>query len=171
MSIYLGEQLVGSVGGAGNSTNPVKPSDFIDDTLNSTEKAYSSTQTEKRLNEVQNTIQNRQDSMVKMWQRSVVSAKINGTTNFTTSEDHTLDKLQIQGYKFIEGEIGIVETIKNFDNGDETSFYYSDDVDFNGVMKVKDEHPLGKTLTNDGYYETGIINKEEFLELHNMEVY
>lgn len=142
MSIYLGEQLVSNVGGANNSSPPIKPSDFLDDTKISADKAYSSSQTEKRLDEVKNTIQTGQDSMVKMWQRSMISAKINDSVNFTTSEDHSLDKLQVQAYKFIEGQTNIVENLNTFSNEEEASFFHSDNAEFSGTIKIKDEFPL-----------------------------
>lgn len=141
-----------------------------DESAESENTVYSAKQTEKRLTEVQNTLVAGQDSQVNMWQKTTIGATANMPIYYTTDDTNAIDKIIVQCYKFVPGDKGVVQVLKEFNNGDESNFYHTDNVEFNGVARIKDSYILENTLNEDGLYESEIINKEEFLLLNGISI-
>lgn len=79
--------------------------------------------------------------------------------------------LIVQCYEFKEGEQDVVTTLREFNNTDSNNFYYDEDnIVFDNGMKIKNNYKINETLNSDGYYETEIITKSNYLELIGMEV-
>lgn len=169
MSIYLGSQIIANVGGDNSSAGSGSNTDLtnlIDDTTASATKVYSSQKTEERLEQVESKLQSSADGTAKMWQKTILNAQ-NGTAKYyETDADNVIDKIMIQCYKFVPGETGIVQTLKEFNNGDAGNFYYSENVQFEDGMSIKDSFIFHTDLNSDGYYETCLIDKNSFAELY-----
>lgn len=166
--IYLGNVRVANNntatnGGGGNGTE-------IDDTAVSDKTTYSSQKTEHRLEEVKNSLIASQEGMVNLWQKTALGVTKGDTISHITSEDNSVDKLVVQCYKFVPGDTNIVQVLKEFNNGDEENFYHSENVEFNGVARIKDVYDLKASLNTDGLYESEEINKSEFATLNRIEV-
>lgn len=155
--IYLGNKKVADLAGDGSAGNS------IDDTTVSVETSYSSSKTEERLEEVKNTLIAGQESMVNLWQKTALGVKEGNTISHITSEDNSVDKIVVQCYKFVPGDTNIVQVLKEFNNGDEENFYHSENVEFNGVARIKDLYDLKVSLNADGFYESEEIDKSEFV--------
>lgn len=112
-----------------------------------------------------------QDSANKILQKSFLNTEINDNLYVDISDTVSNDKCIVQAYKFIEAEDNVVETLKLFNNGDETSFYYNPDgVTFDGSMHIKDKYSLSFEMNNEGFYESNIIDKSMFLNMDRIEV-
>lgn len=163
--VYSGYDLVANV-------NDIDPSDIINDTAPVTDKVYSSKKTEERLQEVENSITGGGVDTAKMWQKTYLNVNAGDSLYINTTGDYIMDKAIIQPYKFIEGEQGIVETLKTFDNSEADNFYYNEEnVVFDGAMKIKDEYDLNFTYdAENGYYESNVINKSDYIDLYGIGV-
>lgn len=76
-------------------------------------------------------------------------------------------KVFIQAYKFISGEENVTNTVKEFNNGQEDSFYYTNgniEFDENGCS-IKESYEYKIKENSDGFYETEIINPKEYIEI------
>ena len=79
----------------------------------------------------------------------------------------------VQVWEFEEGTTNITTIAKTFNNAEKDNFYYDSEngIEFTeDVCKVKDEFELSISLNSDGFYESEVINKADFLELIGMEV-
>lgn len=165
--IYLGNIPI--VGNKNSSSLPIK--DFIDDKEPSVDKVYSSEKTEKRLEEVQNSLIAGQESMVNLWQKTILSAT-NGTTKyFSTNEGNAINKVNVQCYKLVPGDSGITQTLKEYNNGEKENFFFNEkNIEFlKDKVKIRDLYTINKT-SKDNYYETEIFKKVDFYELVGLEV-
>jgi len=108
----------------------------------------------------------------KVWQKTSLNVQENNIIKINaTDNDFILDKTLIQVFKFIEGEKDIIEILKTFDNADSENFYYdSENVVFNGVMKIKDAYEYNITLNSDGLYESEDIDVSSFVNINDIEV-
>lgn len=131
--------------------------------------AYSAKKTEHRLKEVQNTLVSGQENLVNMWQKTTLNAVTGTPIFYTTDDENSIDKILVQCYKFVPGEQNIVQVLKDFNNGDGENFYHTDNVEFNGVARIKDSYTLNNIMNNDGLYESSVISKDEFLLLNRIE--
>lgn len=81
-----------------------------------------------------------------------------GFSNFDESQ-----KYNVQCYKLTDSVNDIVQTVKTFDNSESENFFYdSDNVEFTEDMHIKITHTYPGVLNSDGYYETSVIDKNEF---------
>lgn len=85
--------------------------------------------------------------------------------------DNINHDLCIQAYKYAEGATGKVSMVRNYSNGNSSSFIYNEDtVSFDGGMHIKNEYRIIPELRADGYYEYNIsdiakINRLEIEEV------
>ena len=85
--------------------------------------------------------------------------------------EYNLDKVIIQPYKFVAGEENIVEVRSSFDNSEADNFYCdTENVEFDGSMRIKDSFDLNKTLNADGLYETDAIDVSQLYNLYGIGV-
>lgn len=168
MSIYFGSQKIANVSGnsSSGSGSHIDLTTLIDDTTPLPVKVYSSKKTEERLEEVENKLQSSADGTAKMWQKTILNAE-NGTVKYyETDADNAIDKIMIQCYKFVPGETGIVQTLKEFNNGDADNFYHSEYVQFEDGMKIKDCYRYQTMVNADGCYETELLDPNSFAEIY-----
>lgn len=145
---------------------------IMDDTLESSSNmTYSIDKIKDSIDhKVTDAIANATDTSMRIWQKTKLNVRANDTFDALTTENDilTTKPLVVQGYKFVEGKTDIIEVIKDFNNGDEANFFHTTNAGFDGVMKIKDTYPLGKTLMDDGYYRTEVMNKNDFLEIYTI---
>lgn len=99
------------------------------------------------------------------------NAKANEVYTVELINENKKNDLIVQCYEFKEGEQDVVTTLREFNNTDKDNFYYNEDnIDFNNGMKVKNNYEISSTLNSDGFYESKIINKDDFIELYRIEV-
>lgn len=153
-----------------NSNNGSTTSTEIDDNNISDTTTYSSQKTEQRLEEVQNTLITSQESTVNLWQKTALGVKEGDTISHITSENNSVDRLIVQCYKFVPGDTNVVQVLKEFNNGDKENFYHSENVEFNGVARIKDSYDIQVVINKDGFYESEEINKNDYLILDRIEV-
>lgn len=157
-----------------NGEEIVLPSQIINDLIESNNTTYSSQQIEDKLTEIINTIGVGSGSgTAVVTQKTFLEVAIDDILNINSIDDKiNLQNAIVQLYKFIPGTQDIVEIIKDFDNTEKESFYYNpENVEFTGVMKIKDRYPLNFTYNStEGYYESEVINKSDFAELYGIEV-
>jgi hypothetical protein len=170
MAVFRGDKQV--AGGGGGTTPPIDPTTIIDDVIKAPNKVYSSNKTEERLLEVQNTISMGQSDKAKMWQKTYLNVKVGDTLYINTTGDYVLDKVIVQPYKFVEGTQNIVETLKTFNNTEASNFFYNDEnVEFTGAMRIIDKYNIGYSFESvDGFYESDMINKSDYLIINGIEV-
>lgn len=100
-------------------------------------------------------------------EQKVLLNVVNGEKyNIVSEYDMSEGKAIVQAYKFIAGEQDVINTIKEFNNGEEANFYYDkDNLVFNEGCSIRTEWNLQVTEQN-GLYETEVINKAKFKEIH-----
>ena len=78
----------------------------------------------------------------------------------------------VQAWEFEEGLDDLITILKTFNNAEKDNFYYnSNEIEFtNSECKVKDKYILNSNLNSDGFYESEIINKDDFVEIVGLEV-
>ena len=78
----------------------------------------------------------------------------------------------VQAWEFEEGETDLITIAKTFNNAEKDNFYYnSNEIEFtNSECKVKDKYILNSNLNSDGFYESEIINKDDFVDFIGLEV-
>lgn len=82
--------------------------------------------------------------------------------------DNINHDLCIQAYKYVEGATGKVSMVRNYSNGNNSSFIYNDDnVSFDGGMHIKNEYRIIPELRADGYYE---YNISDIAEINRLEI-
>lgn len=89
-------------------------------------------------------------------------AKANEVYSVDLVNGNKLNNLIIQAYEFVEGEQDIVTTVKEFNNSEQSNFYYdSNNVDFssNGC-KIKNQYITDSTLSSIGHS----IKIDEYLD-------
>lgn len=165
----MGQIYLGNIPIVGNK-NSSSSENFINDEGAYPDKVYSSKKTEKRLEEVQNSLIAGQESMVNLWQKNSLSVKANDTITFTTADNGNISKVIVQCFKFVPGEKNTTQIIKNFNNGEEENFYHSECMEFNGVARIRNHYEYKNILNNDGLYESQVINLKEYVDLHRIEV-
>jgi hypothetical protein len=101
-------------------------------------------------------------------QKTFLNVNANDILTFNSPENATFNKAIVQAYKFVAGVQDIIEVLKTFNNTEELSFNFSNKVEFNGAMRIKDNNLLPMALNSDGVYETAIINKNDYLDLYGM---
>lgn len=149
------------------------PSSLINDLISSNSNTYSSEKIEEKLLELKNTIGvGDGTSSATVTQKTFLNVISNDTLNINTIDNFNLQNAIIQPYKFVPGVQNITEIIKRFDNTDATNFYYNiNTIEFNGAMKIKDKYDVGYTYDSvNGYYESGVINKSDYLGLYWIDV-
>lgn len=148
----------------------------IDDTNPTSRTAYSSEMIEEKLDDlVNNLILPAQNDAPTMWQKTYLNVSAGDTLEMITSEAYTMDKVIVQAYKFVEGATGIVEVLKTFNNAEQNNFYYNPEmVDFvnygDGKMKIKDNYTVDNILNANGYYESALISKSNFVDFNTITV-
>ena len=78
----------------------------------------------------------------------------------------------VQAWEFEEGLDDLITVLKTFNNAEKDNFYYnSNEIEFtNSECKVKDKYIFNSNLNSDGFYESKIINKDDFIEIVGLEV-
>lgn len=101
-----------------------------------------------------------------------MNVEADSTYTLNITDGSTLCDQIVQAWEFEEGLSDVTTVAKTFDNTNTDNFFYDDNIAFtDSICKVKDEFELGRTLdSTSGYYETEIINKNDFIELIGMEV-
>lgn len=105
-----------------------------------------------------------------IYQKIELNVSTAQTLYIQAANEYTQEKAIVQLYKFITGSQNIIEILKTFNNANTESFYHNNTVEFNGAMRIKDVYSLNKIVDVNGYSETEIINKNEFIELYGIEV-
>lgn len=167
--VWLGDINIANLSSNGNGGN-IDSSSLLDDVNIRTDKTYSSQKIEERLDTVKDIIASEQGNMVKMWQKTLLNVTSGTVKRYTTSLDNIIDKIQVQCYKYIPGTKNRMETINDFDAADVDNFYHSDNIEFNGAMKIKDIYRYDFKTNADGFYETDVITKGDFIDFLHMEV-
>lgn len=103
-------------------------------------------------------------------QLSFLNLNANDTKYLNLNSETIFDKFIIQAYKFIPGESNIVETLKQFNNVDNSNFNYRDGiVEFTDKgMGIKDTYELNRTKYNDELYITEAFNKDDFVDIKSI---
>lgn len=100
-------------------------------------------------------------SMVRQFVALEAAANTDIIITFDNFDD--LQKYGVDVYKLTDATNDIVQTIKTFDNSESENFFYdSDNVEFTDDMHIKTTHIYQGVLNSDGYYETAVIDKNEF---------
>lgn len=74
--------------------------------------------------------------------------------------------LIVQCYEFIPGEQDLVTTLREFNNTDKDNFYYNtENIEFDNGMQIKNNYKLNNTQNDDKFYESELINKNDFLNI------
>ena len=85
--------------------------------------------------------------------------------------DNVNHDLCIQAYKYVEGATGKVSMVRNYSNGNSSSFIYNEDtVSFDGGMHIKNEYRIIPEKRADDYYEYNINDISEINRLEIEEV-
>lgn len=167
--LWLGDINIANLSSGGTVGN-TDLSSLLDDTTIGNVTTYSSEKIESRIKDVENAISTEQGNMVKMWQKTLLNVTSGTVKRYTTSLDNIIDKIQVQCYKYIPGTKNRMEAINNFDTADVDSFYHSDNIEFDGSMKIKDTYTYDFKTNVDGFYETDVITKGNFIDFLHMEV-
>lgn len=147
-----------------------------DEAPDSEDTAYSAKHTEARLKDITNIIKASQDSKVNMWQKTTLNVTAGTPITYETDSDSSIDKVIVQCYKFVEGEDNVVKVLKEFNNSDEANFYHTEHVEFTqndssaSIARIKKEYKLTNTINDDGLYESEVIDKDDYVILHSIEV-
>ena len=103
-------------------------------------------------------------------QKVALDAKANTDIAIDSALDISDNKIIVDVYKFVDGAQNI-HTTKVFNNTESHNFFYNkDNVTFTDSMHVKKEHEYAITLNSDSVYESGIINKNDFIEILGLEM-
>ena len=104
-------------------------------------------------------------------QRVCLNAKANQIITVDSALDISDNKVIVDCYKFVSGEENVISTIKTFNNTEKDNFFYDkDNIEFSDSMHIKKEHNLVLNKNNDGFYESEIINKNDYLDIQRIEV-
>ena len=99
----------------------------------------------------------------------------NVTANTVNKFDSPLpldNACMINVYKKEEGNTNLNEALKEFKNNTKQDFIKNEDeiiIDDNGT-KIKDSYEYNSILNSNGFYESKIINKNNYLEILGIEV-
>lgn len=148
--------------------------------INDVEVTSKTTYSSEKINEklkymIDNIILPSQNDAPTMWQKTYLNVASGDTLEMVTSESFTMDKVIVQAYKFVAGETGKVEVLKTFNNADHSNFYYNEEniefIEFNGgSMKIKNSHTIKNRLNSDGYYESDVIKKSDYVDFDSIVV-
>ena len=97
-----------------------------------------------------------------------VSLNVTSTEPIQIYTNDINNKLVIDNYKFVEGENDVTSILKEFNNGNKSSFFYNnEEINFNNTsMSIKNKYKLSNTLNDDtNLYESDVINKSDFIEI------
>lgn len=148
----------------------------IEDTIPSDNYTYSSTQIEKRIaDSVSNLVLPTQNDAPTLWQKGFLNVSSGDTLELTTTQEYIIDKVLVQVFKYVEGETGVTKTFNKFTVDEEDSYFYNHDhVMFSnlngGQLKLKDTYTQNTALNSDGFYESEVIKKSDFVELNSITV-
>lgn len=148
---------------------------IIDDNLDtSADKTYSIDKLNDTIDHrVTDAIANATDTSMRIWQKTKLSVKANDVFDAFTTENDILNAkpVIVQGYKFIEGDTDVVEIIKTFDNAEKDNFICNENlVDFSDYMQIKNYWLFNMEINPEGYYESPIISKTDYVGINGMEV-
>ncbi len=148
------------------SDKPVIHEDIINDESPSLESTYSSSKIETKLNDIESKIPSNTNGLLSIYQKTILDSTPGKQTNFVNEQK--INSINVQCYKFENGQTGISEIIKEFNNGESNNFNYNKGtivIDENGMrIKNKYEYPLfADTIDGVDYYISEIINTNELI--------
>lgn len=148
----------------------------INDAVVSDTATYSSTKIEDVLNtSISNLVLPTQNDAPTMWQKSYDNVKAGDVIEINTSVNYNIKKAMVQVFKYVAGQSGIERIISKFDESDARVYTHNPDkvvFNFGGTnsVKIKDKYELELTLNVDGFYETPLITKSDFVDLYDFTV-
>lgn len=104
-------------------------------------------------------------------QRIILNTIANKDYHIDSHNDLSETKCLIQAYKFVAGGQDIIKTVKEFNNANESNFYYNKEtVNFDDTKSsIKGEYKYNLTQHNStNYYTTGVIKKSDFVKINSM---
>ena len=98
--------------------------------------------------------------------KTILDATANEEQHIALADERRYYDLICQAYKFIPGEADTLEILKTFDNTEGYNFIYDDvNVTFTNGMQINKVHPLVVSTNSDGFFESEVINKTDYLVL------
>lgn len=101
--------------------------------------------------------------------KTLLDVKANTRYSIALADERKYYDLICQVYKFIPGTEDSLQVVKAFDNTESYNFSYdNENVSFNGGMQINKVHPLDISTNIDGFFESEIINKTNYLILDSL---
>ncbi len=129
---------------------------------------FSGVEIEKRINnEITNLILPTQNDAPTMWKKSFDNVTAGQVLEMQTSLNFNISNAIVQVYKFIEGSTNATKVISNFTVEESKNYIYnSDNIIFDGSVRIKDSYPISTFVNEDGYFETSVISKNNYLDIN-----
>lgn len=101
--------------------------------------------------------------------KTLLDVKANTPYSIPLADERKYYDLICQGYKFIEGGQDQISLLKQFDNTQSYNFMYdNNNISFDGGMQIKKIHPLNITTNSDGFFETEVIKKSDYITISSI---
>ncbi|WP_312369060.1 hypothetical protein [Lachnoclostridium sp.] len=148
----------------------------INDNLPNTKETYSSEMIEERLrSSIDSLVLPTQNDAPTVWQKTFLNVKAGDILEMTTSDSYKMDKAFTQVYKHINGQTNKTDILHNFSIDEIGQFFYDEDNvvlsnEDGGIMKIKDSFQISNILNQDGYYESELISKNDFIDFYSITV-
>jgi hypothetical protein len=161
----------------GNDGNYYTINNFgIDDTAQATNKTYSSEKIDQKIDTLVNgLVLPTQNDAPTIWQKTYLNVTAGQVLELVTSDSYQMDKVIVQLFKFVAGATGVSEVIETFGTSDQANYYCNNDnITFTdgdgGKVKIKDEYAIPTSLNANGYYESAVINKSDYVDFNGISV-
>jgi hypothetical protein len=110
-----------------------------------------------------------------MWKKNFQNVTAGDVLELQTSFNFNINNAIIQVYKFIAGKTGLTKIVSDFKSGEAQNYIYnSENVEFSdansGQIKIKDSYSIPISVNEDGFYETQIISKSDYVDIDSFSV-
>ena len=104
-------------------------------------------------------------------QRELINVTANDIFEIESINHLADEKVYVLAYKIKQGEKNINSTLKEFNIAHKDEFYHDDNIIFNEEgLQIKTKYKYNILDRSNGFSETEVINKNDFIELYRIEV-